>query len=208
LEAIEAKDEKLLQTLVYRGEKPCYNFEMHISKHLQEHLDIEESGVEIRETKKVRYLLESIDSASLNAATATVRATDRYLESFDLTTTYMRTFIIANEQTELRNVASLSGTKRVQFDGKTRFNTKQPPAKRMFCKRGGSKVRHPTIGLDRFYKSEERKALSYDKKSEIMALQKKRNGSVSSAATYWEERTKAQGILQTAMVSSVQTTQR
>jgi hypothetical protein len=120
----------------------------------------------------------------------------------------MRTFIIANEQTELCNVISLSGNKRVQFDGKTRFNSKQPPAKRMFRKRGGSKVRHPTTGLDRFYNPEEWKALSFDKKDEIMALRKKRNGSVSSAATDWEERTKAQGILQTAMVSSVQTTQR
>jgi hypothetical protein len=120
----------------------------------------------------------------------------------------MRTFIIANEQTELRNVASLSGNKLVQFDGKTRFNSKQPPAKRMFRQCGGSKVRHPTTGLDCFYKPEEWKALSFNKNSEIMALRKKRNGSVSSAATNWEERTKAQGILQPAMVSSVQTTQR
>jgi hypothetical protein len=102
----------------------------------------------------------------------------------------------------------MNGTKRVHFDGKTRFNTIQPPAKRIFCKSGGSKVRHPTTGLDCFYKPEEWKALSYDKKSEIMALRKKRNGSVSSAATDWEEKTRAQGILQTAMVSSVQTAQR
>jgi hypothetical protein len=108
------------------------------------------SGVEIRVTKQVRYLLELINSASLNAATATARATDRYLMSFDLMTTFMRTLIIANEQTEHRKVASLSGTKRVKFDCKTCFNSKQPPAKRMFCKRGGSKVRHPTTGLDRF----------------------------------------------------------
>jgi hypothetical protein len=107
---------------------------MHISKHLQAHLDMEKSGVEIRETKKVRHLLESIDSALLNAATATVRATDCYLKSFDLMTTYMRTFILANEQTELCNVASLSGTKQVQFDDKNRFNSNQPPAKRMFRK--------------------------------------------------------------------------
>jgi hypothetical protein len=40
LESIEAKAQKLLQTLVYRGEKTCYNFEIHISKHLQAHLDI------------------------------------------------------------------------------------------------------------------------------------------------------------------------
>jgi hypothetical protein len=67
----------------------------------------------------------------------------------------------------------------MHFDGKTRFNTKQPAAKRIFRKRAGSKVRHPTTGLDRFYIPEEWKALSYDKKSEIMALSKKRNGSVS-----------------------------
>jgi hypothetical protein len=73
----------------------------------------------------------------------------------------------------------------------------------MFRKRGGSKVQHPTTGLDRFYKPEEWKALSYDKKSEKMALSKKRNGSVSSAAADWDERTKAQGILRTTMVSSV-----
>jgi hypothetical protein len=130
--------------------------------------------VEIRETKKVRCLLESINYASLNAATATVLATDRYLEIFDLTITYTRTFIIANEQTELFNVASLSGNKRVQFTGKTRFNSRPPPAKRMFGKRGGSKVRHPATGLDRFYKPEEWKALSFDKKAEIKALRKKK----------------------------------
>jgi hypothetical protein len=49
---------------------------MHINKHLQAHLDIEQSGVEIREAKKVRYLLESIEAEPLNAATSTVRATN------------------------------------------------------------------------------------------------------------------------------------
>jgi hypothetical protein len=78
----------------------------------------------------------------------------------------------------------------------------------MFRKPGGSKVCHPTTGLDRFYKPEEWKALSYDKKLEIMALRKKKNGSIASTTTEWEDRTKAQGILQTAMVSSVQTAQR
>jgi hypothetical protein len=50
LEASEAKEENMLQTLVYRKEKPCYNFEMHISKQFQAHLDIEKSGGDIRET--------------------------------------------------------------------------------------------------------------------------------------------------------------
>jgi hypothetical protein len=74
----------------------------------------------------------------------------------------------------------------------------------MFCRRGGSKVRPPTTVLNRFYKPEEWKALPYNKKSEIMALRKKRNTSVSSTATDWEEKTRDQGILQTARVSSIQ----
>jgi hypothetical protein len=43
LKAVEAKVEKLLQALVYKGEKPCYIFEMHISNHLQAQLDKEKS---------------------------------------------------------------------------------------------------------------------------------------------------------------------
>jgi hypothetical protein len=71
--------------------------------------------------------------------------------------------------TEHRNVASIGGVKRVRFDGHTRLNIRQPPAKRrIFCKRGGSKVRHLATVLDLFNKPEEWKALSYDRKSEIM----------------------------------------
>jgi hypothetical protein len=95
----------------------------------------------------------------------------------------MQTFIIANEHTEYCNVAGISGSKQVCFDGKTRSNTKQPLEKReIFCKGGGSKVRLPTIGLDRFYKPEEWKVVSFKKKSKIIAFQKK--ASVFSAATY------------------------
>jgi hypothetical protein len=74
----------------------------------------------------------------------------------------MRIFIIATEHTEQRTVASLSGSKRVHFDGKTRFNKKHAPSKRQQTgrKRGGSKVRYPTSGLDQFYKPGEWKALS------------------------------------------------
>jgi hypothetical protein len=49
MEAIEASAEKQLATLVYRGEKPRYNFETHVSKHLRAHLDIEKAGGEMRE---------------------------------------------------------------------------------------------------------------------------------------------------------------
>jgi hypothetical protein len=113
---------------------------MHISKHLQANLDIENSDGE-----KVRYPIKSIKPPFLDAATSTVRETDRYLESFDPTTTYQRTFIIACELTKQRNVASLSGSKQVHFNGKTCFNKKHPPTKRRYVRKsGGCKVRYPT----------------------------------------------------------------
>jgi hypothetical protein len=52
MEAIEANAEKQLASLVYRGEKPRYIFETHLSKHLRAHLDIEKARGEIRERAK------------------------------------------------------------------------------------------------------------------------------------------------------------
>jgi hypothetical protein len=62
LEAIEAKAEKLLQTLVYTGDNPLNDFKIHISKHLQEHLDIKKSGGEVRENKKLCYQIKFIQA--------------------------------------------------------------------------------------------------------------------------------------------------
>jgi hypothetical protein len=77
----------------------------------------------IGETKKVLYVIKSIDTSFLTAETATVHATDMYLECLDLTITYMQTINIASEHTEKPNVVSVSGSKLVRFDAK------QPPAK-------------------------------------------------------------------------------
>jgi hypothetical protein len=71
MEAIEATAEKQLASLVYRGEKPRYNFETHVSKHLRAHLDIEKAGGEMREQSNVRKLLDSVQVSFLNAAVAT-----------------------------------------------------------------------------------------------------------------------------------------
>jgi hypothetical protein len=100
----------------------------------------------------------------------------------------MRTLIIAAEHTEQRTVASLSGSNHVHLDGKPRFNEKHEPSKRERTgrKRGGSKVRYPTTGLDRFYNPEEWKELSPEKKAEIIALRKKRKANFSSATVEWD----------------------
>ena len=95
MEAIEATAEKQLATMKYHGEKQRYNFETHVSKHLRAHLDIKKAGGEMRERSKVRQLLQLLQASFLVAAIALVCANDKYLESFDQTASYLRTFIIA-----------------------------------------------------------------------------------------------------------------
>jgi hypothetical protein len=54
LEAIESAAENRLDTLIYRGEKPRYNFETHVRKHRQSHLELENAtGTPIPEPMKV-----------------------------------------------------------------------------------------------------------------------------------------------------------
>jgi hypothetical protein len=77
MEAREANAEKQLSTLIYTGEKPQYNFELHVSKHLQAHLDVAKTGGDMREQSKVRKLLDSLQAKNLDAAIAYVRGNDQ-----------------------------------------------------------------------------------------------------------------------------------
>ena len=106
LEAIEAAAEKALDTAKYTGEKPRYNFETHVSKHLRAHLDMEKAtGVTMAENTKVRKLLASIDCSMMVAAVAGIRAQEHLRTSFDETVNYMRAFILSNPTTT-RNVSA------------------------------------------------------------------------------------------------------
>jgi predicted MPP superfamily phosphohydrolase len=119
MEAMEANAEKQLSTLIYSGEKPRFNFELHVSKHLQAHLDIEKAGGDMREQSKVRKLLDSLQAKNLDAVIAYVPGNDQLQENFDRAVSYIRTFIIATNNTETRNVASVQrSNKRVHFEDK------------------------------------------------------------------------------------------
>ena len=196
MEAIEASAEKQLATLVYRGEKPRYNFETHVSKHLRAHLDIEKAGGALRETQKVRKLVESLQASFLQAAIAQVRANNDYLGSFDNTVSYLRTFIIQTDQVETRNVSSFheegkekKGKKRVRFSNETKGKNK---GNKKWKSKPGSNDE------DRFYKPDEWRALSEEKRAKIIKLRKARE--VSSVGTEEKE--------DTTQVSSAQTSQR
>jgi hypothetical protein len=193
MEAIEASAEKQLATLVYRGEKPRYNFETHVSKHLRAHLDIDKAGGVLNERQKVRKLVESLQASFLSAAIAQVRANNDYLESFDRTVSYLRTFIIQTDQVETRNVSSVQGEKkgkkRVRFEDKKKDKNKNN--KKWKNKPGENDE-------DRFYKKDEWFALSKEKRDRIINLRKGREA--SSVETENKE--------DTTQVSSAQTSQR
>jgi hypothetical protein len=193
MEAMEADAEKQLSTLTYTGEKPRYNFELHVSKHLQAHLDIAKAGGDMRERSKVRKLLSSLQAKHLEAAIAYVRGNDQLQENFDRAVSYIRTFIIATTNTETRNVASVQGSnKRVRFEDKKDNKNKNKKSKK--DKKGGKK---DSDGEDRFYKPKEWWALSKEKRDRIIAIRDKRNAQTSAVVTET-----------TATVSSVQTSQR
>ena len=197
MDAIEASAEKQLATLVYRGEKPRYNFETHVSKHLRAHLDIEKAGGVLSERQKVRKLVESLQASFLSAAIAQVRANNDYLGSFDNTVSYIRTFIIQTDQVETRNVASVQG----EGKGKKRSGSGDDDKKKN-KNRKKQKGKEVSNGEDRFYKPQEWFALSEDKRAKIIALRKARKAQTSSVDT------KSDKDEDTTQVSSAQTSQR
>jgi hypothetical protein len=69
LEAKEVAAEKLLDQLIYRGEKPRYSFELHVSFHRKAHLYIEQTtGNPIPEPTKVQRRIKSIQADFLKIA--------------------------------------------------------------------------------------------------------------------------------------------
>jgi hypothetical protein len=149
----------------------------------------------MRERSKVRKLLESLQAPFLVAAIAQVRANDKYLESFDQTVSYLRTFIIATDQVESRNVSSVQGEK----NGKKRVRNEKGGQKGNKKQKNGKKAKNN--GKDRFYKPEEWYAMSEEKRSEIMKLRKANKAQTSSVDTESEKEDSTQ-------VSSTQTSQR
>lgn len=165
LEAIEAAAEKALETAKYTGEKPRYNFETHVSKHLRAHLDIEKAtGVAIAENTKVRKLLASIDCSMMVAAVAGIRAQAHLRNSFDETVNYMRGFILSSPGAT-RNVSATEtrkggGGRKSSGDG----GKGGKGAKNFTSKKGDDK------GLVRFYSPGEWWKLDQAKRDRIIAL--------------------------------------
>ena len=165
IEAIEAAAEKALETGHYTGEKPRYNFETHVSKHLRAHLDIEKAtGTAIAENTKVRKLLYSLRCSTMNVPIATIRAQENLRNSFDESINYLRAFILSTDHSESRNVSAM-GTRTTTHNKRRGGRDK---VERKGLGTGGAKP------LDRYYKPDERWKLSEKVHEEIRALRKAR----------------------------------
>jgi hypothetical protein len=191
MEAIEVAAEKRLDQLIYRGEKPRYTFELHVSFHRKAHLDIEKTtGNAIPEPTKVRRLIKSIQTDFLKVPLATIRAQDNLKNDFDSACNYLRNYINTNVDVDQRNISTLtSQTSGRSGKGTSDQHTGKRSNERRRNARTGTKGKSGKSNdgknqkgdssadksLDRYYKPEEWWKLSPDKREKIVALRKKRN---------------------------------
>jgi hypothetical protein len=181
MEAIEAKAEHQLDTAVYKGERPRYNFETHVSTHRKSHQELARAtGQEINGSSKVRRLLKSLQAPQMAVPCATVRAHDTLRTDFDACVNYLRAFISSSNDQDVRNIAGLDRKKRGRSDkGKTQWP-----------KKGGNRGRSPkgdAKALDRYYKPEEWRKLDKDTQDKILQMRKKRN--ISKVKSEGKEKT-------------------
>jgi hypothetical protein len=168
LEAIETTAENRLDTLVYRGEKPRYNFETHVSMHRKSHLELEKAtGQLIPGPTKVRRLLKSLQASTMAIPVGTIRAIEDLRTDFDASVNYLRAFISSSNESEVRNVAGFDRAKA----GKNNRGNKRNDDK----KRSGGSSQGESKALDRYYKPDEWWKLDQKTREKILQIRKKRN---------------------------------
>jgi hypothetical protein len=179
LEAIETTAENRLDNLVYRGEKPRYNFETHVSMYRKSHLELEKAtGQLIPGQNKVKRLLKSLQAPNMAIPVATIRAQDALRLDFDAAMNYLRSFIASGDP-ETRTVASAETKKRPGRNKKGGVF-----AKKQKKSHGSSDDK----ALDRYYTSQEWWKLDKEVRDKIIAMRKKRQISdVSQVAQGWKE---------------------
>lgn len=174
LETIQVQAENRLDRCEYRGEKPRYDFEKHVSNHRRSHNEIlKASGVPLQESAKVRKLLTSIHAPELKAAKATVAAMETLRNNFDECVNYFKGQIVRGEVTDERNVsatkvASLpSWKKRKDGNNQSQKQSKKGKHKEDENSDSGKK-------LDRWYSGPEFRKLSKKQKAAVYAAREER----------------------------------
>jgi hypothetical protein len=193
LETIQVQAENRLDKLLYRGEKPRYNFETHVSFHRKSHNEISKAtGIELTEQVKVRKLLTSLQTPTLLAAIATIRAQENLRNDFDETVNYLRAFI-SNSDQELRVISRFGSG-----PGRGRGNQGRGGRGRGRGGRGAGRGRGNSsgTGVDRWYTVQEWYKLDDATKEKVRQEREKRRLAEMSAQGS-QESSNAQSIAAT-----------
>lgn len=190
LETLEVLAEKRLDSHVYRGEKPRYTFEHHISIHRRAHLDIQRTtGVAMTEQVKVRKLLKSLNAPFLLTPISTIRAQPNLRGNFDEAVNFIRGFITTTSEQEPRIIAANYTDQTT--DKKRKKNRKDGSSKkgggggRNSNKSGGGNNNNSgnndqnSNSLDRYYKPQEWRKLSQDVRDKVLAIRAKKKRAVA-----------------------------
>ena len=92
----------------YTGERRGYTFDTHVAKHKQAHLDLARAGTEPCERDKVRRLLNSIDTPSLQNAVLAIKVSPTLIEDFDASVNFLRAQIATYVNVRTANVSRFS----------------------------------------------------------------------------------------------------
>jgi hypothetical protein len=176
LDAIEEAASHRLETLVYRGEKPRYNFETHVSMQRKCHLELEKTtGQEIPGTTKVRRLIKSLPVSTMPVPIATIRAQTYLKTDFDESVNFLRAFISSSAHDDTRSVAAVDTDKKSGNSARSGGKGKG--------KRARDNGTSSDKSLDRYYKPAEWWKLDEATRNKILKMREKRKiSAVASAA--------------------------
>jgi hypothetical protein len=103
--------------MVYEGEKQRYNFETHVSMQRKTHLEIEKTTrQEMIGRVKVKYLMDSLQTPTMDAPKGTMMAMEHLRNAFDPSAVYLCSFLTNTAVHDVRNVASFDQKKKGRSD--------------------------------------------------------------------------------------------
>jgi hypothetical protein len=177
VDAIIPLAEGRLDKLVYRGEKPRYTFESHVSFHRRSHNELEMAkGVAMTGPEKVRKLLASIQATSMQVPLATIRASDHLRHDFDEAVNFLRQYIATTAQTdsETRTVAKVNITDTKPEGGRGGGRGGGGRGGGRGGRGGKGRGRGDSKKMDRWYPYREWQTLDEDTKKQILQTRQKR----------------------------------
>jgi hypothetical protein len=212
---IRASADNTIDSAYYDGKSRSFTFEKYCEVLKAAFTDIEVTGEDVSETRKVRVLLHGIKDKRLDTAVAQVLATQELRATFETALNFiakfaddLRSLDTSGRAQQLRNVSSVTVNRggRSGGRGSTSSGRSTSNAGRLFNRggsgRGGRGSYSKWKPEDRYYPYEEWKDLTGDQKTKVRELKKKRDASVTETNRSNRSNNNSQGTDST--VSTIQ----